>query len=232
MVSPCICFGISVILHEYMFMFWFFANMSPCGKLRWETWYFCSDLQRTLQHDGLLQHFPTKVRTDTSVRTIRNKRPWLQLHSTHKPNGNTNLLDESILGQAAVDQPQRHDPPFCSPCFHVFILFHFSFVFRFGFNLCFLISICGKIKKWPVVLPWWKRRLRCVQNPILGRVKGVIPLTLKGLVFSFVFTFCSWDYSLPFFVSRFSCKWSARTHILGSLVWREAASLRSVASFV
>ena len=52
--SSCICFVIFVIIHEWVHVvhvFVFFANMSPCGKLRWKNVIFCSDLQGTLRHD-------------------------------------------------------------------------------------------------------------------------------------------------------------------------------------
>ena len=78
-LSSCICFGMSVILHEYMLFISFFFLQKYVSM-----WYntmqnviFCSDLQRTLHRDEwfLKEQFPASIRTNTSARKIRTRRP-------------------------------------------------------------------------------------------------------------------------------------------------------------
>ena len=112
-----------------------------------------------------------------------------------------------------MDHPQRLEPPFSSPCFHVFIIFHLFFnVFS---NCVFLFPFRENQKI--------SRRVPLVKTSTLSCAKYHL-----GHVFNILFLRCA----LQFFLSWFSCKWSAKKLTCSSLVWRDAASLRLVASLV
>ena len=120
----------------------------------------------------------------------------MQLHSTHKPNGNTNLLDPDVI-------PSWLKPPWIT---HKDLIHHFvHHVFMFSFFFIFhLFSICFKKKSFP----FWENQIISGRVPLVKTSPslcakchvGTCQWPWKASCFHLFSIFCSWDYPFPFFL--------------------------------